>query len=68
RDDDHAKLFLERHQDKLIYGSDCDDTSGLASSLDCSGALDIEEIRKLVPNKKIQRKLLYENSKKLFRL
>ncbi|MEO9004224.1 MAG: amidohydrolase family protein [Ginsengibacter sp.] len=68
RDEDHARLFLERHQDKLVYGSDCDDTSGLASALNCSGALDIAEIRKLVPDKKIQRKLLYENSKKLFRL
>jgi predicted TIM-barrel fold metal-dependent hydrolase len=67
RDEDHAKLFLERHQDKLLYGSDCDDRSGLVSSSECSGALDIAEVRKLVPDKKIQRKLLYENSKKLFR-
>ena len=67
RDEDHARLFLEKHQDKLLYGSDCDDKSGLASSSVCSGALDISEIRKLVPDKKIQRKLLYENAKNLFR-
>jgi predicted TIM-barrel fold metal-dependent hydrolase len=67
RDEDHAKLFLERHQNKLVYGSDCQDPSGLAS-LGCTGALDIAEVRKLAPNKKIERKLLYENAKKLFRL
>lgn len=67
RDEEHAKQFLERHQDKLVYGSDCEDPCGLASS-GCAGALDIAEVRKLVPDKKIERKLLYENAKKLFRL
>jgi predicted TIM-barrel fold metal-dependent hydrolase len=67
RDEDHAKSFLEKHQDKLMYGSDCEDPSGLASE-GCKGALDIAEVRKLVSNKQIERKLLYENAKKLFRL
>jgi len=67
RDEDHARGFLERHQDKLVYGSDCEDPSGLAS-LGCTGALDIAEVRKLAPTKKIERKLLYENAKRLFRL
>ncbi|MEO8416952.1 MAG: amidohydrolase family protein [Ginsengibacter sp.] len=67
RDEDHARSFLEKHQDKLVYGSDCEDPSGLASK-GCTGALDIAEVRKLVSNKQIERKLLYENSKKLFRL
>ncbi len=67
RDEDHAKQFLERHQDKLLYGSDCEDASGLAS-LGCTGAQDIAEVRKLSPSKKIERKLLYENAKKLFHL
>lgn len=67
RDEEHAKSFLERHQDKLVYGSDCDDPTGLASD-GCTGALDIAEVRKLVPSKQIERKLLYENAKKLFRL
>jgi predicted TIM-barrel fold metal-dependent hydrolase len=67
RDEDHARKFLDRHQDKLVYGSDCEDPSGLAS-LGCTGALDIAEVRKLAPTKKIERKLLYENAKRLFRL
>lgn len=66
RDEDHAKSFLERHQDKLVYGSDCDDPTGLASD-GCTGALDIAEVRKLA-SKPIERKLLYENARKLFRL
>ncbi|PWU20847.1 MAG: amidohydrolase, partial [Verrucomicrobia bacterium] len=28
RDEDHARGFLERHQDKLVYGSDCNDSVG----------------------------------------
>ena len=67
RDEGHAKQFLERHQDKLVYGSDCEDPSGLAS-LGCTGAMDIAKVRKLAPTKKIERKLLYENAKKLFHL
>lgn len=66
RDEDHAKLFLERHQDKLLYGSDCADSSGLATP-ECSGAMDIAFIRRVV-SKPVERKLLYHNAKKLFRL
>lgn len=67
RDEDHAKDFLERHQDKLIYGSDCEDPGGQASS-GCTGALDIAEVRKLSSSKKIERKLLCNNAKKLFKI
>jgi hypothetical protein len=28
RDEDHAREFLKRHQDKLMFGSDCYDTAG----------------------------------------
>ena len=36
RDEDHAREFLRRHQDKLIYGSDCDDLTG--TGVACQGA------------------------------
>lgn len=65
RDEDHAREFIKRHQDKLLFGSDCDDTLGRGAG--CTGATTIAEIRKLIPETSIQRKLLYENSKKLFR-
>ena len=67
RDEKHAKQFLDRHQDKLVYGSDCEDPHGQAAN-GCTGALDIAEIRKLSLSKRVERKLLYENAKKLFRL
>ena len=66
RDPDHAKEFFQRHQDKLLFGSDCNDPSGEPSV--CSGARQIAQIRTFSPNKTVERKLLYENAKKLFRL
>ncbi len=66
RDEDHTQAFLERHQDKLLYGSDCNDTIGRGRG--CQGAQTIAAVRRLSPNKRIERKLLYENSKKLFRI
>ena len=68
RDEAHAKTFLERHQDKLVYGSDCPDPFGTVASGKCSGANDIDTIRKLSNYKNTERKLLYENAKKLFKL
>lgn len=66
RDEEHAQGFLERHQDKLMYGSDCNDSN--AGGPDCIGTKTIATIRRLSPSKKIERKILYENAKKLFRL
>ncbi|MEO6033889.1 MAG: amidohydrolase family protein [Verrucomicrobiota bacterium] len=66
RDENHMRNFLERHQDKLMFGSDCLDTIG--RGLGCQGAQTITAVRRVAPSKKIERKLLYENAKKLFRL
>lgn len=66
RDEDHAREFLHRHQDKLLYGSDCADAAGRGD--ECDGAKIIAAVRKLSASKKIERKLLYNNAKKLFRL
>jgi predicted TIM-barrel fold metal-dependent hydrolase len=66
RDEDHTKAFLERHQDKLIYGSDCSDRIGYGPQ--CQGSQTIAAIRRLSPNKAIERKLLFDNAKKVFRL
>lgn len=68
RDENHAKTFIEKHQDKLLYGSDCEDAIGTVASGKCSGAEDISAVKKLSATPKIERKLLYENAKKLFRL
>jgi predicted TIM-barrel fold metal-dependent hydrolase len=66
RDEDHARGFLDRHQNKLLYGSDCSDRDGQGDR--CSGHKQIATIRRLAPNKAAERKILYENSKRLFRL
>jgi predicted TIM-barrel fold metal-dependent hydrolase len=66
RDEDHARGFLDRHQDKLLYGSDCADNLGHGP--ECQGAQTIAAIRRLSPERKIERKILYKNAGRLFRL
>jgi predicted TIM-barrel fold metal-dependent hydrolase len=66
RDEDHAREFLHRHQDKLIYGSDCDDHFGYGDK--CQGAQTIAMIRKLVPEPKIRKKLFWSNARRVFRI
>ena len=66
RDEEFARGFLERHQDKLIYGSDCNDLEGAEAA--CQGAQTIAAVRRLAGSKAVERKLLYGNAKKLFRL
>lgn len=66
RDEEHAKAFLKKHQDKLMYGSDCLDAT--AELKDCSGAGTLAEVRKLAPDKKALNKILYKNAKRIFRL
>jgi predicted TIM-barrel fold metal-dependent hydrolase len=66
RDDAFARDFIVRHQDKLVYGSDCSDHAGSGSA--CQGAQTIATIRRLSPSNAVERKLLYGNAKRLFRL
>lgn len=66
RDEDFTRDFLKRHQDKLLYGSDCNDHIGAGEK--CQGARIIAVIRRLSANKKIERKLLYGNAKRVLRL
>lgn len=66
RDQEHARGFLDRHQDKLMYGSDCNDAVGKGEA--CQGAQTLEAIRRLVPNKQAERKILYANAVRVLRL
>lgn len=63
RDEAHAKEFLKRHQDKLIYGSDCKDHFGRGPG--CQGAMTIATIRNLTEGE-VTTKLLSGNARKLF--
>lgn len=65
RDEDRTREFLARHQDKILMGSDCSDTIGRGPI--CEGAQIIAAIRRLAPSKAIERKILHDNAKKLFR-
>ncbi len=65
RDEEHTRGFLERHQDQLLFGSDCSDSIGHGKG--CQGAQIIEAIRRMSPNKNVERKLLYKNATQLFR-
>jgi len=61
RDEEHGKQFLKKHEDKLLFGSDCADHSGFAKD-GCTGAQQIAMIRKLSDCKKMERKILYKNA------
>jgi predicted TIM-barrel fold metal-dependent hydrolase len=66
RDEDHTRGFFDRHQDKILYGSDCADHLGRGPG--CQGAATLAAIRKLSPSKVVERKILFGNANKLFRL
>ncbi len=66
RDEEHAVGFLERHQDKLMFGSDCYDTLGAGPS--CRGANLRKALVHLSPNRRILRKILHGNAARLFKI
>lgn len=66
RDEAHTTAFFGRHQDKILYGSDCADHFGRGPG--CQGAQTLAMIRKLAPSPAVARKILFENSKRVFRL
>lgn len=66
RDPEHGRAFLERHQDKLLYGSDCTDVN--AVPVQCSGARQLAQVKALSPSLAVERKIRYENARRLFRL
>lgn len=66
RDEDHARDFLNRHQNKLMFGSDCIDKTG--SYKDCAGARIIDAIRRLSPDKQAAAKIYCQNAERVFRI
>jgi len=66
RDEDHARDFLKRHQDKLLFGSDCNDRQ--ANGPQCLGAKIIAAVRRFAPDKKAERKMLYGNASRLLKI
>ena len=66
RDEEQAKGFIKRHQDKLIFGSDCSDSIG--EGPDCLGANTIVILRRLAPDETALKKILHDNAKKVMRI
>lgn len=66
RDEEHYKGFIERHQDKLLFGSDCNDHLGRGPG--CQGAQILAAIRRVASSKEIERKVLFHNARKLMKL
>jgi len=66
RDEDHARGFLKRQQNKLLYGSDCSDRDGQGEK--CSGSQQIAAIRRLAPDEQAVRKILYGNAARVLKM
>ena len=66
RDKDHARAFLTQHQDKLLFGSDCNDRVGQGDA--CSGSQCLAAIRRLAPVPDAIAKILHGNAVRLLRI
>jgi predicted TIM-barrel fold metal-dependent hydrolase len=66
RDEDHARGFLKRHQDRLIYGSDCSDRAGEGKL--CSGAQQLAQVRRLAPDAGAIQKMFSGNARRVFKM
>jgi predicted TIM-barrel fold metal-dependent hydrolase len=66
RDEEFTREFFRRHQDKLMYGSDCQDADTTVK--ECSGIKCLETVRRLSPDKKIERKILYDNARRVLKI
>ena len=66
RDEDQARDFLQRHQDKLMFGSDCTDRLGEGDK--CLGAQILAAVRRLAPDPKMQRKIFHQNAMRIIKV
>lgn len=66
RDEELTKDFFRRHQNKLMYGSDCQDET--TKDTRCSGIKCLETVKRLAPTKKVERKILYENARRVLKI
>lgn len=66
RDEDHARAFLARHQDKLMFGSDCSDSEGTGDR--CSGSQCIAALKRLAPSRVILHKIFYQNAVRILKI
>ncbi len=68
RDEENGVAFFERHQDKLMYGSDCLDVAGTVDDKNCCGSKMIAMIHKLVKSDAVKAKLFAGNAKRIVKI
>ncbi len=66
RDEEHARVVLARHQDRLIWASDCNDSE--ANGPDCIGGKGQAAVRRLAPDDAAVQKILHGNAARLLKL
>ena len=66
RDEDHAREFLARHQDRLLWASDCNDSLGQGA--DCIGSKGLAAVRSLAPDGDAVAKILAGNAARILKL
>lgn len=71
RDEEFARGFVDRHQDKLVWGSDCPCHDGRGAGRrdnQCIGATCLAALRNLAPNDEAYRKIVWGNGAKILGL
>jgi len=66
RDEEFTQGFLDRHQNKLLYGSDCEDIDTTGPR--CCGSKQLATLRRLAPSPRALEKILYRNAAKLLKI
>ncbi len=66
RDEDHARAFLARHQEKIMFGSDCSDSLG--SGERCSGSQCIAALKRLAPSGEVLQKIMHRNAERILKI
>ena len=71
RDEEFTRGFLDRHADKLIWGSDCPCHDGQGAGRRdgrCIGASCLDALRRLAPSKEVLSKVLFGNGARVLGL
>ncbi len=71
RDEEFTRGFLDRHADKLIWGSDCPCHDGKGAGRRdgrCIGASCLDAVRRLAPSKEVLGKVLFGNGARVLAL
>lgn len=66
RNVDFVVPFLTRHQNKLLYGSDCPDRNGVGPT--CVGGIKLGLLNQLCATTEVRDKILFRNARRILRL